>query len=95
MRIVLRLAVLFSCLAPTFGRAEYRAYRIGVRDETTGVERSVVSTLDPIQYAGYFPLKRNESTRLASTWRCRKRSDWFTPICPPPAPRALPGAKSK
>ena len=59
-------------------------------------ERVVVSVLDPIQYAGYYPLQRDESTRLISTWRCKARSDWFAPICPEPkAPSPAPDAAPK
>jgi hypothetical protein len=82
-------ALAFLCAAagaswPAPAVAEYRAYRIAIRNSVTGAERMVVATLDPLQYPGYIPLRPNESASLAASWMCRSRSDWFTPTCPEP-----------
>ena len=94
----LPLALLLALAAPPRAGAEYRAYKLAILDDATKHERVVVGTLDPLQYSGYFQVKKTESVRLTATWMCRARSDGFAPICPPPPTKgqpAPPGTKSK
>ncbi len=51
-------------------------------------ETQFLSHLDPQQYVGYFPLKKNQSLRYTQTWMCPGRTDHFKPYCPNPAQRA-------
>lgn len=56
-------------------------------------KRTVQSTLDPIQYRGFYPLKPTENIRYIDTWMCRGRTDYFKPLCPnpkSPAPAETP-----
>lgn len=50
--------------------AEYRAYLLTISNLTSGQARNVISTLDHIQYPGYFHLKKAESITLTDTWMC-------------------------
>jgi len=62
-------------------RSEYRAYELTITNTKTSESRVVVTTLDHLQYPGYYPLKINETAQIRSTWMCKERSDYFEPIC--------------
>lgn len=75
-------------------RGEYRAYELAIVNETSGAARTLVSTLDDLQYAGYHPLGPGERVEIRATWMCWKRSDYFQAVCPNPDGGATPAAGS-
>lgn len=81
MRSILIFGI--SLLAP-IANAEYRVHRLLIRNVETGAERTIASTLDHMQYTGYYPLKRNETIEYVTSWRCWGRTDGFKPLCPQP-----------
>lgn len=88
-------ATVFAALAtlPSFhAKAEYRAYELLITHEPTGRTRTVISTLDDIQYRDYHHLLAGETVSIRATWMCWRRSDHFTPICPNSTDSMTPGA---
>lgn len=81
--ILFLLAHLFL-LSPTSVQAEYRAFELLITNNETGNERRVISTLDPEQYAGYYPVKKNETIVYTDTWRCWGNFSYYKKICPRP-----------
>ena len=83
---LLSVGLLFLVLAllSEEAAAEYRAFRLGIKDPQGSVTRQILTTLDPIQYPDYHPLARGESVEMLDTWMCWERSDGLTPICPKP-----------
>lgn len=79
--------LLFCALLPlTSAKAEYRAFRLAIKNATTGTGRTVVSTLDNEQYRQYHPLPKDDVVTIESTWMCWRRSEGEHPICPDPRP---------
>lgn len=64
--------------------AEYRVFKLIIKDAETGLTREVLSTLDPFQYVGYYPVKDSESIDYTETWRCFEDSSHFKDYCPNP-----------
>jgi hypothetical protein len=64
--------------------AEYRAFELVISDATSGRERVVISTLDPNQYRGYYPISPQEKVAYRTTWMCRGNTSDFRTICPNP-----------
>lgn len=87
LRTTLAVA-LFLCGLPA--QAEFRVFRLKVVNSETGTEREVVSRLDELQYAGYFPIKRSESVSIEQTWMCYERNDYAGTLCPAPDQAAAP-----
>lgn len=80
-----RIAVtLFISFISSVSFAEYRVYELAITNNETGETRTVISTLDDIQYPGYFPLRGNESITLVDTWMCWGRHGEFKKPCPNP-----------
>lgn len=72
---------------PMLSQAEYRVFvlKIGKRDPAAAADyRLVESTLDPLQYRGYYPVAPDEEVTYTETWRCYGRTDNFKPHCPNP-----------
>lgn len=46
--------------------------------------RTLISTLDPEQYIGYFPLEEGETIKYTDTWMCTGRTGGFQPTCANP-----------
>jgi hypothetical protein len=63
--------------------AEYRAYELIVENTVTQTSYTLISTLDPQQYIGYYPLYKNEVLHMGRTWTCWGNTANFKPICPP------------
>ena len=74
------IAFIFLPLA----NAEYRAFRLVIVDALNGSSRTVITTLDPLQYGQYHYLKSTERAQIDATWMCRERSENFKPICAGP-----------
>jgi len=74
-------------------RAEYRVFILKIEDTATHQSRTVQTTLDHLQYAGYYPVRASETVSIQETWMCFNRSDRSQDLeqkyCPNPhAPRA-------
>lgn len=74
--------LLLSLLLQT-ARAEYRAFELVIADNELGTERVEISTLDPNQYRGYYPVKYTESVTYRATWRCKGNTS-HKPVCSQP-----------
>ncbi len=72
----------FAFVSISYG--EYRVYLLKIENTETGQIREPSSTLDPSQYIGYYPLKKNEFLTLSDTWMCYGRTDYFQPLCKKP-----------
>jgi hypothetical protein len=70
-------------------RAEYRVYVLTITDAQSGQSRVVTSTLDDIQYPGYYHVRRDEKVILTDTWMCWGRQGELEPMCPNPRPSSL------
>ncbi len=80
MKRLLLILFLFSQLTA----AEYRAFELVITDKGSGKERVVISTLDPGQYRGYYPVAYSENVTYRGTWRCKGNTSNFKPVCPKP-----------
>jgi hypothetical protein len=78
------LILLLTLLFPFMAQAEYRAFELVITDSTSGQERVVLSTLDPNQYRGYYPIKPEEKITYRQTWRCKGNTSGYKAICPKP-----------
>jgi hypothetical protein len=90
VRFVVGLFILVCAplvLLPAIARAEYRAYILGIGDpENAAAARKVTTTLDDLQYPGYYYIKKGDKVWIQETWMCWKRGDEFEKICPNPHP---------
>ncbi len=83
--LVRLLSGLFTLLVAGSAQAEYRVFELEITDQTTGVARMVVGTLDDIQYRGYYPVKGSEQIKINDTWMCHKnRTQNYRTYCPSP-----------
>ena len=65
--------------------AEYRAFELRIEKiDNPENFRTVISSLDPVQYRGYYPVQRDEAVYYTKTWMCRGRTGNFSPICQAP-----------
>lgn len=65
--------------------AEYRAFLLRIAKRADPQDyRLVISTLDPLQYPGYHPLKPDELITYDDTWLCRGHTGYEKPICSNP-----------
>lgn len=78
------VALLLAVFDIPAAQAEFRVFRLKIVNSETGTDREVVSRLDDLQYAGYFPIKRSESVTIEQTWMCYERNDYTGTLCPPP-----------
>ena len=93
MRLVfIALALLLTLPVTRSAQAEYRVFRLVIKDVETKAQREVLSTLDPFQYVGYFPLKPGEGIDYVDTWRCFEDNGHFANYCPSPKTRSTASA---
>lgn len=93
-------ALLFLFLGDGGSRAfaEYRMFTLKITNTETQDYRLVNSTLDPLQYPAYYPVRANEIVQYTDTWRCFGRTSPDIPPCPnpraatPPAESPVPAA---
>lgn len=71
-------------LWPTLAWGEYRTYELLITNSTSGNTRTVVSTLDHIQYPYYYPLNQGETIQYVDSWMCWGNTEKFKPLCPKP-----------
>lgn len=75
-------------------RAEYRAYRMTITNQSTGAQRTVMSNLDPDQYRSLYPVLKEETIQLENSWKCYGDTS-LKPICAEPQPTAPPASEQK
>ena len=78
------LFTLFTLANIPIAQAEYRVFELAITETATNTTRTVISTLDDIQYPGYFPLKANETISIQDTWMCWGRHGKHVKHCPNP-----------
>lgn len=92
------LIFIFLLLFTKSSYAEYRVFELEIEeippeqppqntenpDQSPPKIRRVISTLDPLQYPSYYPLKSNEKISYTETWRCFGNTNNFKTYCPNP-----------
>jgi hypothetical protein len=82
------LPIVFLCtgilLSATTTKGEYRAFLLEITSADGTSSRSVTSSLDPLQYKYYYPLRPGEKVNYTQTWRCTGRTGGIQPVCPNP-----------
>lgn len=73
MPVAILLLALIIC--SPLARAEYRVFRLAIVDEKSKAKREVVTTLDNVQYPGYYHVRPTELVEITETWMCWERSD--------------------
>lgn len=76
-------------------QAEYRVFALRITKKSSDpnlppIERFVLSTLDPEQYRGYYPVQPDEIVEYTDTWMCYGRTDEFKDLCPNPKKAQIP-----
>lgn len=87
MKLLGRLLLLTLGLS-VIAHAEYRVFTLKITNTQTKDYRLVDSTLDPIQYPYYYPVKKDEIVQYTDTWRCYGDTSGERPLCPNPHPKA-------
>lgn len=64
-------------------QAEYRAFELNLSDPASGLDRTEVSTLDPVQYVQFHPVPLTTKVIYKATWMCRGNTS-DQDICPNP-----------
>jgi hypothetical protein len=77
------LFTLIALLIAPNAHAEYRAFLLRITNVTTGEYRNVISSLDPLQYYGYYTIRTDEKVTYDQTWLCPGRTSHQL-ICDPP-----------
>lgn len=67
-----------------YAHADYRVFELVIQNQDTGSERTVVSSLDPLQYTGYYNLNPGEIVMYRDTWMCWGDSSYHKKYCPKP-----------
>ena len=83
MRFLTTLLITILISSP-WARAEYRAYELRLDNTEKGTSRTVISTLDHLQYPRYYPLAKGEVAAYVDSWRCRENMSHFRKTCPKP-----------
>ena len=86
---VVRLVLLLMLIPIPASLAEYRAYELVIENTEEGKQRKVITTLDHLQYATYYPVKQNEKVSYVKSWMCWGTSDYEQDICPAPEKEAI------
>ncbi len=89
MKVFFLFSFVMSLLTTTIVHAEYRVFLLKLSkpnpDKTQPtLERTLLSTLDPVQYRGYYPVEPDEQIEYIDTWRCTGRTGDFQDYCPKP-----------
>lgn len=80
----LQFVFILGLVVPTKSFAEYRAFELKIMNIESGTEKTVVSTLDHLQYAQYYPILKGEVVSYLASWRCRGNTSQFKRICQNP-----------
>lgn len=74
---------LYFVLALSNAHSEYRVFDLLIENPSTQSSRHHISTLDPDQYPGYYPVNSGERVTYVQTWKCKGNTSEFRAICPP------------
>ena len=80
----LHILLLITLIPIPSSIAEYRAFELLIEDTQTGAQRTVVSTMDHLQYSTYYPLNKNETVRYVRSWMYWGTTDYHQSICNEP-----------
>ena len=79
----------------TKAQAEYRVFLLKISQRESGNptgeetnSRLLTSTLDPVQYRGYYTVKENEVISYVDTWMCKGRTN-SRPLCENPRSKSI------
>lgn len=64
--------------------ADYRVFELVITNQETKSERIVISSLDPLQYSGYYDLGAGEIVMYRDTWMCWGDSSYHKKYCEKP-----------
>ncbi len=95
MKILLFFLVTIASLIFTnsaFG--DYRVFELVIQNKETKSERVVISSLDPLQYPGYYNLSPSEIVMYRDTWMCWGDSSYHKKYCPNPDSSLGPAARN-
>ena len=89
MKAFFLFSFVLSLFFTTIVHAEYRVFVLKISKPHTDktkppIERTQLSTLDPDQYRGYYPVESNEQIEYVDTWRCTGRTGDYQDYCPKP-----------
>ena len=85
----------FILLTPIVSFSGYRVFELSIKNEETGQERKVTSTLDHIQYNEYYPVDANEYIEYVDSWMCWGNYSYHKQACPRPTSRQPALQKTK
>ncbi|MFN8790346.1 MAG: hypothetical protein ACK5Y2_02710 [Bdellovibrionales bacterium] len=91
----MQILLLFPFFWGVLAQAEYRVFKLVIRKPAAtasqpATERTVLSTLDPLQYKDYEIVQPDETVTSTETWMCRGRTDGQTDFCPNPNKAQIP-----
>lgn len=61
--------------------AEYRVFTLHIINKKSQLTKQIETTLDPMQFTTFYPLRADEQITYIETWRCRGRTDFFKAHC--------------
>ena len=64
--------------------AEYRVFELLIQNTVDKSERILTSSLDPLQYPGYYDLNPGEIVMYRDTWMCWGDTSYHKRYCPNP-----------
>lgn len=65
--------------------AEYRAFELKIENVEKSKVRTVITTLDHLQYPRLYPVEKDEIVTYVDSWMCRENMSNFRPACPKPS----------
>lgn len=71
-------------------KAEYRVFELVIQNQNTNSERTITSSLDPLQYPGYYDLSPGEIVLYRDTWMCWGDTSYNKSYCKKPEPNQSP-----
>ena len=74
--------------------AEYRVFELVIQNQETKSERVIVSSLDPLQYPGYYNLSPKEIVMYRDTWMCWGDSSYHKKYCAKPDSSQSPATRN-
>lgn len=76
--ILFTIGLLFS---PSISRGEYRVFQLRFTDGTGKITKEFPSTLDPLQYPGYYLVPKGTLIQYTDTWMCPGFTGDMKPLC--------------
>lgn len=73
---------------PSMAFAEYRAFELKIAKIDNPEEfKTIITSLDPVQYRGYYFVQKDEHVSYTRSWMCHGRTGNYRPVCDPPEAR--------